>query len=143
MSSLPLRLRVSQGTEAQAPEVGNRCLGGAYPGLPGLPCGGISWRAQQCYRLYEPRWRAFGGPERLRYICSNSREPSSLGDDGVLELRPPEAFLLSPPPFYNLWLWLIRAEKQAVFCLSTALMNFFLMRRDLWQDSQGPRVSHF
>lgn len=30
MSSLPLRLRVSQGTEAQAPEVGNRCLGGAY-----------------------------------------------------------------------------------------------------------------
>jgi hypothetical protein len=44
--------------------------------------------------------------------------------------------------FYNLWLWLIKSEKQAVFCLSAALMNLFLMGRALRQDSQGPRA-HF
>lgn len=37
--------------------------------------------------------------------------------------------------FCNLWPWLIKAEKQAVFCFLAAQMNLFLMRRDFWKAS--------
>lgn len=113
---------------------------GPIPGLPGLPCLRISWRAQPYYRFYEPQWRAFWGEGRAPQIISavTLGKPQVWSDDGGLRLWPPEVFLLSPPPFYNLLLWLIRAEKQAVFCLSAALMNFFLMRRGCGRTPKVP-----